>query len=69
MELCYYIDKNTYVLYDPINNEFLKNGKEHIKITPTMDYAIQKLVEQAEIAGLRQSEIMAIVANFVWHEQ
>lgn len=69
MELCAFIDKDIYVLYDPVKNEFLENGKEHMKVTPAMEGAIQELVEQAEIAGLRQSEIMTIVADFVWHGQ
>lgn len=69
MELCHFIDKSTYVIYDPVRNEFLENGKEHMRITPAMEYVICKLLEQAEIAGLRQSEIMAIVADFVWHGQ
>lgn len=75
MKLCREIDKNNTVdsaqpnprriFYDPISNQFFLNGTEPLEVSLGMEYKITELVEQAEIAGLSQSEILFIVSGLL----
>ena len=65
MKLCREIDKNNRIFYDPISNQFLLNGTEPLEVSLRTEYKITELVEQAEIAGLSQSEILFIVSGLL----
>lgn len=65
MKLCREIDKNNRIFYDPISNQFLLNGIEPLEVSLGTEYKITELVEQAEIAGLSQSEILFIVSGLL----
>lgn len=75
MKLCREIDKNNTVgsaapnprriFYDPISNQFFLNGTEPLEVSLGTEYKITELVEQAEIAGLSQSEILFIVSGLL----
>ncbi len=65
MKLCREIDKNNRIFYDPISNQFLLNGTEPLEVSLETEYKITELVEQAEIAGLSQSEILFIVSGLL----
>lgn len=59
------IDRNNRIFYDPISNQFLINGKDPIEIPLTKEYDIIDIVEQSEIAGLSQEEILCEVARLL----
>lgn len=65
MKFCREIDKNNRIFYDPISNQFFINGTEPLKISISTEYKIIELVEQAEIAGLSQNEILFIVSELL----
>lgn len=65
MKLCREIDKNNRIFYDPISNQFFLNGTELLEVSLGTEYKITELVEQAEIAGLSQSEILFIVSGLL----
>lgn len=65
MKFCREIDKYNRIFYDPISNQFLLNGTEPLEISLGTEYRITELVEQAEIAGLSQSEILYIVSGLL----
>lgn len=65
MKLCREIDKNNRIFYDPISNQFLLNGTEPLEVSLRNEYRIVELVEQAEIAGLSQNEILFIVSGLL----
>ena len=65
MKFCREIDKNNRIFYDPISNQFFLNGTEPLEIGLIMEYQIIELVEQSEIAGLSQDEILFIVSGLL----
>lgn len=65
MKFCREIDKNNRIFYDPISNQFLLNGIEPLEVGLVMEYQIIELVEQSEIAGLSQDEILFIVSGLL----
>lgn len=65
MKLCREIDKYNRIFYDPISNQFLLNGTEPLEIGIATECQITELVDQAEIAGLSQSEILYIVSGLL----
>ena len=65
MKFCREIDKNNRIFYDPISNQFLLNGTEPLEVGLVMEYQIIELVEQSEIAGLSQDEILFIVSGLL----
>lgn len=66
MKFCRSISKFDRIFYDPISNLFLVNGKTALEVSLGMEYKIQNAVEQAEIAGLSQDEILYIVSGILW---
>ena len=65
MKFCREIDKNTRIFYDPISNQFLINGTKPLKISPSSEYKIIDMVQQCEIVGFSQSEILFIVSGLL----
>lgn len=65
MKFCREIDKNNRIFYDPTSNQFLLNGTEPLYVSLVTEYQITELVEQSEIAGLSQDEILFIVSGLL----
>ena len=63
MKFCREIDKQNRIFYDPVTNQFLINGEDPIFIDGIMEIKIKELVEQAEIAGFSQEEILYTVSG------
>lgn len=66
MKFCRSISEFDRIFYDSISNLFLVNGKTALEVSLGMEYKIQNAVEQAEIAGLSQDEILYIVSGILW---
>lgn len=67
MKFCRSISVIDRIFYDPVRNLFLVNGKTALEVTPSIEYKIVNAVEQAEIAGLSQEEILYIASGIVWN--
>lgn len=66
LKFCRQIDILNRIFYDPVRNLFLVNGITALKVTPRIEYKMLEAIEQAEIAGLSQSEILDIVSGILW---
>lgn len=67
LKFCRHIDELNRIFYDPVRNLFLVNGVTALKVTPKIEYKMLEAIEQAEIAGLSQNEILDIVSGILWH--
>lgn len=65
MKFCRQIDQNNRIFYDPITNEFLINGTQPLEVDIFTEYKILEIVEQSEIAGLSQSDILYAVSGLL----
>lgn len=66
LKFCRTIDVFERIFYDPVENLFLINGITALKVTPKVEYKMLEAIEQAEIAGLSQDEILYIVSGILW---
>lgn len=69
MKFCQQINKHHRIFYDPVSNQFLLNGQEPLYISLTKEYEIIDLVEQSEIAGLSQDEILYAISSLIFNSQ
>ena len=67
MKFCRSISVFDRIFYDPVSNLFLVNGVTVLEVSLGVEYKIQNAVEQAEIAGLSQDEILYIVSGILWN--
>lgn len=65
MKFCRQIDQNNRIFYDPTTNEFLINGTQPLEVDIFTEYKILEIVEQSEIAGLSQSDILYAVSGLL----
>lgn len=65
MKFCRQIDQNNRIFYDPTTNEFLINSTQPLEVDIFTEYKILEIVEQSEIAGLSQSDILYAVSGLL----
>lgn len=66
LKYCRNITETDCIFYDSVKNQFLVNGITVLEVRPNIEFKIINVVEQADNAGLSQSEILSIVAKIIW---